>query len=220
MTARVRAGVGSALGAVAVLAVLVRAGWHPLVSWDARTEVRVHGVASRHPWLVDSARWLTHLGDPAVVTVAAFVLAALLARRRRRDAIYVVVVRAVAAALSSAVKIAVGRHRPVLPHPFAHAGGGSFPSGHALGSAALWGSVAVLLWLGRRHRAAVVAAVALPAVIGASRVVLGVHYVSDVVAGLLCGWVCAVGAVPVLARRRAAPGAGSRSPNMTPDRRW
>jgi undecaprenyl-diphosphatase len=63
----------------------------------------------------------------------------------------------------------------------------SFPSGHALGAAAFWTAVAVLL-LPRLGRLVWVIAVAVPLLVGLSRVLLGVHYPSDVVAGLLVGW--------------------------------
>lgn len=215
---RVRTAVACALGAVAVLAVLVRAGWHPLVAWDAHTDATVHRAALRHGWLVDIARSVTHLGDPAVVTVMAFLLAAVLVRRRRRAAAYVVIVRACAAALSTAVKVVVGRHRPVLAHPLAHATGGSFPSGHALGSAALWGSAAVLLWTARRTAAAVAVALTVPLAVAATRVVLGVHFVTDVAAGLVCGWACAVAASPVLVSRRGSVAPRTSSPSMAADR--
>lgn len=200
MSRRLRwAPVGS-LAVVLVLAVLVRLPWRPLTTWDQRVDIDAHvAVLDRH-WLLDAARWLTHVGDPAVVTVLTFLIAAALARRNGKAAVYVLVVRAVAVAFDTGLKAAVGRARPVLAHPVAHASGHSFPSGHSLGTAALWGSVAVLVWNAGRRRVATLTAVGVPVVVATTRVLLGVHYVTDVVAGLLLGWTCAVGAFAVVRR--------------------
>lgn len=161
---------------------------------DGRIERAVHTFGLHHRWIVDVARVITHLGDPLVVTVLTALLAVLLWwRHDRRGALFVVATRLLAMVVSSGVKIVVRRHRPVLAHPFAHAYGYSFPSGHALGSAALWASVAFLAATrGLSRKWAVALAVALPVVVAASRVILGVHYVTDVLGGLLLGWACAV----------------------------
>jgi membrane-associated phospholipid phosphatase len=111
----------------------------------------------------------------------------------------------------------VGRHRPVLPHPVAHASGFSFPSGHATGSAALWGSVAVAVWVVARRLVVVALAVIVPAAVAATRVLLGVHFVTDVVAGLLVGWAVAAG-LSRLAIGASPRTAGRASPSMARDR--
>ena len=92
------------------------------------------------------------------------------------------------------LKVVVGRARPVLPEPVAAAPGLSFPSGHALG--ATIGCCLFLLmglrYLSRRGRiVAVIAAALIVCVVALSRVVLGVHFVTDVVAGIMLGsvWV-------------------------------
>jgi undecaprenyl-diphosphatase len=187
----------TAVAAVAVvvvpLAVLVRARWSPLIDGDRGADRDAHTAVVDHRWLVDASRLLTHLGDPTVVTVLAILVAAALwFRSRRTAAAYVLLVRLAAVVVGWVLKTAVGRSRPVLAHPVAHAHGFSFPSGHALGSAALYGSVAVVL--GRRLSRTVAVAVAAlpPVVVAATRVLLGVHYPSDVVAGLVLGWACAL----------------------------
>ena len=95
---------------------------------------------------------------------------------------------------ASALKEIVGRARPVLPDPVATAPGMSFPSGHALG--ATIGCCLLLLialrFLPRGGRvAAVIAAGLIVGAVGFARVVLGVHFVSDVLAGITLGigWV-------------------------------
>lgn len=176
-----------------VLGVLVGVHWRPLLSLDQRIEESVHRVVLAHRWLFDLAHVVTYTGDPVVVTALSLLLALVLARRGRvRDAGYVLAVRLVAALLSSGLKVVVDRPRPVLDHPLLHVATTSFPSGHALGAAALWGSVAVLAG-GRLRRAGRLAlAAVVPVVVAASRVVLGVHFVTDVVAGLVLGWATAL----------------------------
>jgi len=111
-------------------------------------------------------------------------------------------VRAAVVVVGAALKVGIARARPRLPDPVAHAHGQSFPSGHALGAAALWAAAAVLLtgWLSRRWTVAVAAVV--PVVVAGSRVLLGVHFVSDVVAGLVIGWTTAVVAAELMGLRR------------------
>ena len=160
---------------------------------DGRIERAVHTFVLHHRWIADLARALTHIGDPLVVTVVTLLLATVLwLRGHRRDAVFVAAVRLLAMVVGSGLKLAVRRPRPVLVHPLAHAHGFSFPSGHALGSAALWASVAFLgSARGLSRGRAVAVAVVVPVVVAATRVLLGVHYVTDVTAGLLLGWACA-----------------------------
>jgi undecaprenyl-diphosphatase len=160
---------------------------------DGRVERAVHSFVLHHRWIADLARILTHLGDPLVVTALTILMAILLwFRRCRRDSLFVVATRLLALAVDDGLKVLVRRPRPVLVHPLAHAHGYSFPSGHALGSAALWAAVAFMATARGlpRGRASVIA-VTVPVVVATTRVVLGVHYVTDVVAGLLLGWGCA-----------------------------
>lgn len=160
---------------------------------DGRVERAIHTFVLHHRWIADLARYLSHLGDPLVVTAISIVLALLLwFRGDRRAAVFVVATRLLAMAVSTGVKDVVRRPRPVLAHPLAHAHGYSFPSGHALGSAALWASVAlVAVARGMSRRWALAIALGIPVIVAATRVLLGVHYVTDVVAGLLLGWACA-----------------------------
>jgi undecaprenyl-diphosphatase len=160
---------------------------------DGDIERAIHSFVLHHRWVATLARVLTHLGDPLVVTALTVVLALLLWwRGDRRGALFVVVTRLLAMVVSTGVKLLVRRPRPLLAHPLAHASGYSFPSGHALGSAALWASIAfVAAGRGLPRARALAVAMAVPVVVASTRVVLGVHYVTDVVGGLLLGWACA-----------------------------
>ena len=171
------------------LGLLVRAAYPPLVDLDmAVSAAAERAVATSDPLLL-LARVLTLLGDPVLLTVGAAVLAVLLARAgRRRLALFVVVARVGTVVLSSGLKLAVDRARPVFDEPVASALGASFPSGHALGATVFWVTCAVLLQpYVERDRLLLGGAVLVAALVATTRVLLGVHYLSDVTAGVLIG---------------------------------
>jgi undecaprenyl-diphosphatase len=174
-----------------VLGVLVASRWGPLVDLDIRLDAAVHGTVLANGWLRTLALVVTDLGSPVAVDIVAVGAAvALLVARRVPDAVAVVVARFVELGIETAVKALVDRGRPVFSHPVATAGGGSFPSGHTAGSAALYGILVLLLV---RRVLIIVAATVFVLAVGASRVVLGVHYLSDVVGGLALGVAVAAG---------------------------
>jgi undecaprenyl-diphosphatase len=183
------------LGALGVLvsavplAVLVRSEHPSLVRMDERFSAAAERATAGSELLRVIAQAVTLLGDPVLLTAVALLLAAWLHRRgARRLALYVVVARVGATLLSAGLKLAVDRARPVFDEPIATALGASFPSGHALGSAAFYATCAVLLqpYTGR-DRLLLSGAVLVSALVAVSRVLLGVHYPSDVGAGLLIG---------------------------------
>ena len=182
----------AALLVVLPLALAVRREWAPVVDLDARTSDAAERAVTEHGWLLELARLVTHLGDPVPLTVLTLLQVWLLLRLgSRRLALFVAVARLGAVSISTTLKLVVDRARPVFDVPVAEASGLSFPSGHALGSAAFWSStVLALLPLVDRpwRRTAVVVALGVPVLVSASRVLLGVHYLSDVVAGLVLGF--------------------------------
>lgn len=214
--------------AVAVLAVLVAAGWSPLVDLDRSVVRHARRLVDEHEWLRVSARGVTHAGDPEVVTALAMLAAALCwARRQRRVAVALLVVRALSVVASSGLKLLVDRPRPDDVPALAHVTTASFPSGHALGSAALCAAVALLFRYRLGRLGTLALAVAPPVLVATTRVLLGVHFPSDVVAGLLLGWICAVVGVRVVpgAREGRSPtgrglftGSSPRAPTIAPAR--
>lgn len=194
-----------AVGVVAVpMSLLVRGGYGPLISADRDVSDAAEPLVSGSTVLLRLAEAVTLLGDPIGITVAAALLAAALWRRGHgRLAAYVVAARIGALVLSQGLKHLVDRARPVFDAPVAEALGPSFPSGHALGSAVFWTTCAVLLVPRVRWPRLLLAGAVLVAVlVSASRVVLGVHFLSDVTGGLLLGlgWAAVCTAVFVLER--------------------
>lgn len=198
-----------AVGVVAVpLAVLVRGEYAPLVEADLDVSAGAEGAVVRSVVLLRTAQGVTLLGEPVLLTLAAAVLALVLWRRGHgRLALFVVVARVGAVVLAQGLKLAVDRARPVFDETVATALGASFPSGHALGSAAFWTTTAVLVLPHvRRPRLLLAGAVLVAVLVAASRVLLGVHYVTDVVGGLLLGLGWAAICTAVFVAERAEQG--------------
>lgn len=228
------AGAAAGLLLVAVpgslVVISVGSHWGPVLSLDTAISAAVHRAALGHPALRGAAAAVTHLGDTLTrtgITVAA--VAVLAWRRAYRSALFLATVVPLGGLIDTGSKVAVGRTRPVLAEPFAHANGASFPSGHAMGSMVVYGSLLLvaLPFLPPRSRlparwltAGVVLAV------GASRVVLGVHYPTDVLGGWLIGWAWLLLAILLFNRWRvecgeravADPGAAGIEPEAGVER--
>jgi undecaprenyl-diphosphatase len=89
--------------------------------------------------------------------------------------------------LNSALKRIVDRDRPDVVH-LVEAAGTSFPSGHSAASASCWLAVALVARRWSPRTGWVIVALGLACIVALSRTMLGVHYVTDVVAGLVVGW--------------------------------
>ncbi|GKT24044.1 phosphatase PAP2 family protein [Acidovorax sp. SUPP3334] len=134
---------------------------------------------------------LTHAGDTAMLAVLAVaVAAALWLRRYRLLALGWTAALAGNGLITRGFKHTFERVRPVHTHEIAVADGFSFPSGHSSSSLVAYGMLAYLvlrLLPARWHLPAVLLAVATVFTVGWSRVVLQVHFASDVLAGWLTG---------------------------------
>jgi undecaprenyl-diphosphatase len=175
----------------AVLLILVRLRWAPLEAADHDAATGINGLIAGNAALVAVVKAVTWLGSSGVLwTVVGAAAVVLAIRRQWRLAIYLLVTGAGALVLDPILKSLVGRLRPVVAHPIAHGLGNSFPSGHALGSIVCYGAV-LLVFLpaarGRWRTVFITVTVALIALIGISRILLGVHYLSDVVGGWAVG---------------------------------
>jgi undecaprenyl-diphosphatase len=152
---------------------------------------------------------VTRLGGIGPMTGLAVLGAAnLWVRGRRRVAAGVLVAPVVAIALFNVIKVLYARPRPVglggiVPSSY------SFPSGHATASAAVCCTLAYVYWreglIGRST--AVAFAIAVPLLIGASRVYLNVHWATDVIGGWCAGLLIAVLCTLLYDRNRRRQGA-------------
>lgn len=188
-------GLGVALATAVFFAWLAR---EVLAGAAQPLDLAIRGAVHRHafPALTFAMRVLTWAGSPAVL----FPLGALLIVRwvrqgRRRSALSFAITVLGAVLLEQALKLAFARPRPApffnLAAPLSY----SFPSGHALASCCFYGFLAAVAR--GRQALAWVAAALLVALIGFSRVYLGVHYPSDVIAGYAAAvvWLLAVRSV-------------------------
>lgn len=174
------------------LGVLVRDNYDPLRRADNRVEDALDlpaGLAR------DVTLGITQLGAPLILELVAVIVAVVFfVRGRRRLTGYVLASVIGAEILSFSLKGVIARIRPCVdlascPHTT------SFPSGHAVGAAAFWATAAVLLLPHWGKKAWLLLVV--PPVVALTRVLLGVHYPSDVIAGLVVGgcWAAAWTAV-------------------------
>lgn len=188
-------------GVFTVLLVLVLSEWAPLRRLDRTVSLELNELVAASGTAAALLRVVTDLGDPLLVAVVLGVLTAiLLIRRLPRLALWVAVTGAGLAVLDPLAKSLVGRERPVLPVVVATAPGESFPSGHALASFTTFTVlllVALPLAPAARRAWAYAATAAVIVAVGFTRVALGVHYVSDVVAGwaLAATWLSATALV-------------------------
>jgi len=160
----------------------------PLARWDVEYARWLAG--ERTSAGIDAFRIVTFFGGPTVVFVIGAVVSILLYRRGlRRDAALIPLVLVGAQLLNLVLKFAFHRPRPEVA--FVHLETYSFPSGHAMMSTALYGTLAFLAWCRIRSRRGqsllLLATSAFVAVICFSRLYLGMHYLSDVLAGAAGG---------------------------------
>jgi undecaprenyl-diphosphatase len=162
-------------------------------------------TSHRTPTLIHLARSVTDIGNPFVLAFISMLAGLLLWRVGQR--LFVVVAPGASLVLASSAatigKIIVNRSRPPIPLHLITETDASFPSGHATEATALFITLALIVAVFVLRRtltrvAVVAAAVTGSASVSLSRLVLGVHWPSDVIAGAMAGLVIALG-ITVLA---------------------
>jgi membrane protein DedA with SNARE-associated domain/membrane-associated phospholipid phosphatase len=166
-------------------------------------------VAHREAWATSSMQAMTWLGSnasliPLVVAVGAYFF---LRDRTWRPGAYMAAALIGVTVLHRVAKDVFTRPRPPVPLHLISVSGYAFPSGHASAAVACWGMAAVVLGIGRGRRVKVAlwcGAFAIAALVGLSRVYLGVHWWTDVVGGFALGgsWLSVL-ALGILSRRFA-----------------
>jgi len=211
-----RASVRLVLGLAAAAAALALFLWlaqfvadKAAVPFDASVRDWAHTHSS--PALTNFMRLMSLIGSPALLVALSLIAFVILLHVAHwpREALLFLITMAGGFVLDGVLKVVFHRARPPsyfgTPEPNSY----SFPSGHALFSVCLWGSLA--LFAGQRVRAAAAraaiyaGAVLLPSLIGYSRIYLGVHYPSDVIASYAAAivWVATVGCTNRLIERRS-----------------
>ncbi|MET8623586.1 phosphatase PAP2 family protein [Kitasatospora sp. NPDC004669] len=188
--------VALALGCAALfglLAMLVTGHWHPLHEFDQDWISELHVYAREHRIWTAAVQTLSDIGGPVTMRALLGVAAVwLLLIGARVLAGWVAAQALLGWGAQWALKLAVDRRRPVFSDPVTHADGPAFPSGHAMASAITCAVLVGLVWY-RVHRRGRTAACAVAAgtvlTIGWTRVALGVHWPTDVVAGWLAAGV-------------------------------
>ena len=203
------------LGLAAAIGALIFFGWltDEVLEGDSRhfdevTRAAVHQLAS--PALTAIMRFLSFVGSSIALTIGTIIVAALFIKRTWvREAKLFAATMIGAAVLNYTLKLTFKRPRPTpffdLTPPETY----SFPSGHSLASACFFGALAAILTArikNRRTRAVVwILATVMFVSIGLSRIYLGVHHTTDVIAGFTAAfiWILMVRFVEVQLARRA-----------------
>ena len=172
-------------------------------------------VAHRADWLTAAMRVLTWLGSNAVLVPGVVVIGGFFLLRRRDWRPLALLAAAVGGAVTlyDIAKPLVGRPRPLSSIWIGHYSGAAFPSGHATAAVAFYATLALILSMGASYgRRALVwfGATLVTVVVGASRVYLGAHWLTDVLGGYALGaaWVALIVTIALIARSRAPVGTG------------
>ncbi len=159
-------------------------GW--VASADGLIGTWLHAQAS--PPITKVMVAISFLGAPSTLTVVSVIVCVVLARYHRYDLLIVVLILVLGGnLLNYGLKFLLHRGRPVFEDPLLILSSYSFPSGHAMASTVFYGFVmgCVLSARQRFAGAAIAGGILMIALVGFSRVYLGAHYVSDVLAGTL-----------------------------------
>lgn len=170
----------------AILAAEMRAG--ALDRLDRAVELAIHRLDAQPLDLVMKAA--ARIGSNLVLLPAVAAVTALAIRLRRRAvAVILVIDTIVVITAHGALQLMFSRERPRLFDKIALPTGYSFPSGHAMSAVGIYGVIAAALiaLYPRARRPVIAAAITLIAMIGLSRIYLGVHWPSDVIGGFLGG---------------------------------
>ncbi|GAB3066413.1 hypothetical protein GCM10027053_32240 [Intrasporangium mesophilum] len=177
---------------ITALAFIVREKFLPVIELDERAIVAATDITRDNPWLRTFLIAWQEATQPKWLYIVASVVCLVVWRRYglATRALWAFITMMIAWNLQLVLKEIVQRARPVVSDPVSHAPGYSFPSGHAANAAAVSTVMVLLLWpllspVGRRWLVGCLSVFVL--VTALDRVFLGVHYPSDVVAGILFG---------------------------------
>lgn len=211
---RLFAAAGVCLLIVSLLAILVHVGWSPLQDFDSDFGAPAEAWSVRHAAAVELLLAIELMfGTINTVLYMLVLVVVLWCAGHRRAIVWSVLVMVGTSATTTAMKLSFRRQRPQWEDSVHTLTSFSFPSGHASGIASGMGVVGVLtmLYVQRRavRRVVLAAGAALVVLVGADRILLGVHNLSDIVAGYAVAgfWILAMLALyPPDMSGRIAPG--------------
>lgn len=213
---------GSAVAVVIMaIAFLIRSEFDPLVRLDEGVIASATSFTRDRPALRSALIVWQEISQPLGCYLVATLVCVWvwLAKRLKTRAWWAFLTMMAGWSIALGIKYLVQRARPVVEDAVSHAPGYSFPSGHAANAAVLATALVLLLWplLGRTGRGiAVVLGVLHVLVTSLDRVFLGVHYPSDVAAGVLLG--CGLVGASYLGFLGWTPtGPATEDPSTTPD---
>jgi undecaprenyl-diphosphatase len=167
----------------------------PITSFDPAVSLWLH--AHMQPWVTKFLFLFTHLHSTiGLIAMTALIAIFLFVKKRASMIPWLLLTVQGGQLLNFAVKDLFQRSRPHFDDPVVQLATYSFPSGHAAGSTVFWGFACVLAfaWPAPKalRRALMIIAPVMVALTCLSRVYLGAHYVSDVLAGVCEGiaWTC------------------------------
>ncbi|MEZ4768664.1 MAG: phosphatase PAP2 family protein [Caldilineales bacterium] len=144
----------------------------------------IHSLGA--PWLDKLMKAVTHAASGGAALITGVAAIWLWRHRRREETVALLICVAGAAAANAILKQVFARPRPLVFPPLTIELTYSFPSGHTITALALYGFLAILLWRAGHRVWALLAGATIP-LIGFSRIYLGVHYPSDVLAATTLG---------------------------------
>jgi undecaprenyl-diphosphatase len=162
----------------------------PVVLADSHVTTALRAAASQA--VLEALSWFSRLHGTAGILAMSALVAAWLAWRDKRALLPVLLASAPGGLLlNAAMKLAIARARPDVPYAMERLSTFSFPSGHTAGATCLYGFLVAMVW---QHSSSPIArvcvigiAISAITLVGASRVVLGLHYPSDCAAAVAEG---------------------------------
>jgi membrane-associated phospholipid phosphatase len=170
-------------------------------SWPLDTSLLLNIHQWANPLLDRVMLSITSLGDPEFVVVIIVLSAGWLLWRQRWDKIKILALACLGVLiLNQGMKMIFTRPRPTLWPSLLHETSFGFPSGHALGSIVLYGLLAYFYAMHHPHqvKGVYIKAIVLIGLIGCSRLYLGVHYPTDIIAGYITGWLWLMACIRLL----------------------
>ena len=168
----------------------------PLTRVDTQIAEDVHEEVRSSDTLIALSKVVSFLGVPAwfFVMIGSAVLW-LWRRGDRRLSIFLTVTNLMGGVIDTIAKVVIDRPRPEFEEPIAHAMGKSFPSGHVMATTVGYGTLLLVFmpFIPKRWRPGAIGGYLIWVVaMGASRLGLGVHFLSDTIGGFVLGlaWLC------------------------------